>query len=61
MSVKTTKTTKTTQHQPCGCGHPVIDHAAEYGGCRRAAGLAKCACKSVRPIVKAAQSATQDA
>ena len=36
-------------HEPCACGHPVIDHAREYGGCRRAVGSAKCACKSTRP------------
>ena len=35
-----------SQHESCTCEHPVIDHAAEYGGCR------KCDCKSIRSIFR---------
>ena len=31
---------------PCWCWHPVIDHAVEYGGCRR------CGCPSSRAITR---------
>lgn len=45
----TSRTQTKYQHEPCPCPHPVIDHATEYGGCRR------CECKSPRRMASPSQ------